>query len=63
MKKLFARADREGGGFFAMKRAQAHEIGAAFFQAHIATHHFDNVGASDQLLDESLWNCHGLIRR
>ncbi len=31
MEKLLAGADREGRGFFAMKRAQAHEIGPPFF--------------------------------
>ena len=44
MKKLFGRTDRETGGFLAMKWAQAHEVGAAFFELDIAAHHLHDVG-------------------
>ena len=52
MKKLLGRADREGWRVFPMERAQPHEVGAAFFELHVAPDDFDNVDASDQFLDE-----------
>ena len=42
--ELLGRADAEGRGFFAVKRAQAHEIGAAFFELHEATDDVHHVG-------------------
>ena len=50
--ELLGRADAEGGRFFAMKRAQAHEIGAAFFELHRAPDDIDHVGTRQQLLNE-----------
>jgi len=50
--ELFRGADAEGGRFFAMKRAQAHEVGAAFFELHIAADDIDHVGTRQQLLNE-----------
>lgn len=35
-----------------MKRAQAHEIGATFFELHVAAHDIDNIGPCQQFLDE-----------
>ena len=58
VKKLFAGADGEGRRFFTMKWAQAHEIGAAFFELHVAAHDVDHVDARKQLLDERLRNGH-----
>ena len=63
MEKLLAGADRERGGFLSVKRAQAHVIGAAFFQLYIATHHFHHISACNQLLNERLGNGHGFSRR
>ena len=54
MEKLLAGADRERGGFFAVKRAQAHEISAAFFKLYITPDDVHNVGARQQFLDKSL---------
>ena len=59
VKKLLAGADGEGGRLFTMKRAQAHEIGAALFELHIAAHDIDHVDAGKQLLDKRLGNGHG----
>ena len=42
-----------------MKGAQAHEVGAAFFELHVAAHDFDHVGARDEFLDECLRDGHG----
>ena len=50
--ELFGGADAERGRFLGVKRAQAHEIGAAFFQLHVAAHHLHHVGAGQQLLNE-----------
>jgi hypothetical protein len=61
MEKLFGRADAEAGGFFAVKGAQAHEVGAAFLELHVFAHDFDHVDAGQQLLDERLGDGHGLI--
>ena len=47
MEKLFGGADCETGGFFAMERAQAHEVGAAFFELDIAAHHLHDINAGD----------------
>ena len=35
-----------------MKRAQAHEIGAALFKLHMAAHDVDNVSPREQFLNE-----------
>ena len=61
VKKLFGRADAEGRRFFAVERAQPHEIGTAFFQLHIAADQLDDVGAVNQLLDKRLGNGHRRI--
>jgi hypothetical protein len=50
--ELLGRADREGGGFLAVERAQAHEIGAALLELHIAPDDLDHIGARDEFLDE-----------
>ena len=41
-----------------MEWAQAHEVGAAFFQRHIATHHVDDINAGKQLLEKRLGDGH-----
>ena len=35
-----------------MERAQAHEIGAALFELHVAADDVDDIGSCEQLLDE-----------
>ena len=57
--ELLGRADRKRGRFFAMKRAQAHVIGAAFFQLHIAPNDVHDIGAREQLLNKGLGDGHG----
>ena len=44
-----------------MKGAQPHEVGAAFFELYVATHHLDNVDAVEQVLNKALRNGHGLL--
>ena len=61
VEELLGGADREGGRLLGMEGAQAHEIGAAFFQCHMAAHHLDHVGTGDEFLDEVLGNGHGAI--
>ncbi len=58
VEKLFGGADAETGGFFAVKRAQAHEVGAAFLELHVLAHDVDHVDAGQQLLDERLGDGH-----
>ena len=57
--ELLGGADAEGRGLFAVEGAQPHEVGAAFFELHVATHHIDDIDAGQQLLDEGLGNGHG----
>lgn len=45
MEKLFGGADCKAGGFLAMKWAQTHEIGAAFFELDIAADHLHDINA------------------
>ena len=42
-----------------MERTQTHEVGAAFFELHIAAHDFNDVSSRDEFLYESLRNGHG----
>lgn len=42
-----------------MKGAQAHKVGAAFFELHIAAYDFNHVSARDQFLDKCLRYGHG----
>ena len=58
MEKLFGWTDRERGGFLAVERTQAHEVGAAFFELDIAAHHLDHVNAGEKFLDEGLGDGH-----
>ena len=44
-----------------MKRAQAHEIGPAFFKLNMPPDHLDHVGAPDKFLNEGLRNGHDPI--
>jgi hypothetical protein len=50
--ELLRRADGERGRFFAVERAQAHEVGAGLLELHIAADDFDHIGARDEFLDE-----------
>ena len=59
--ELFGRADRKRGRLLAVKRAQAHEVGAGLFERHIAADDLHHVGAGDEFLDKGLWNGHGLL--
>jgi hypothetical protein len=45
MVELLGRTDREAGRFFAVKRAQAHEIRAAFFQLHVTSDNVNDIDA------------------
>ena len=47
MKKLFCGADCKTGRFFTVEWAEAHEIGAAFFELDIATHNLHNIDAGE----------------
>jgi hypothetical protein len=47
MEKLFGGADRKTGRFFAMERAQAHEVGAAFFELDVAAHDLHDINAGE----------------
>jgi hypothetical protein len=58
MEKLLGGADAEAGGFLAVKRAQAHEVGAAFLELHVLAHDVDDVDTGQQLLDERLGDGH-----
>jgi hypothetical protein len=44
-----------------MKRAQAHEVGATFFELDIAADHLHDVNAGKQFLNKRLRNGHGSI--
>ena len=44
-----------------MERAQAHEVGAAFFQLHVAADDLDHVGAGNQFLDKCMGDGHVTI--
>lgn len=46
-----------------MEGAQAHVVGTAFLQLHVATDDVDDIGAGDQLLDKGLRDGHGNWRR
>ena len=61
VKKLLGRAHAERRRFFAVKRAQAHEIGPALFERYMTADDLDHVGAGDQFLDERLGNGHRAI--
>ena len=50
--KLFGRANAEGRGFFAVERAQSHEVRATLFELDVATHHFDHIDTGQQFLKE-----------
>jgi hypothetical protein len=52
MEKLFGGADRKAWRFFTMKRAQAHEIGAPFFELNIAADNLHDINAGEQFLDK-----------
>ena len=54
--ELLARADRKTRRLFAMKRAKAHQIGAALFQLHMAAHHIGDVDARKQFGNKARWN-------
>ena len=43
--ELLAGADGKRGGFFAMKGAKAREVGACFFELHIAPHDLNHIDA------------------
>lgn len=47
MEKLFCRADCKTGRFFTVEGAEAHEIGAAFFELDIATHDLHDINAGE----------------
>ena len=59
--ELLAGTDGEGGRLLAVERAQAHEVGAALPELHVASHDIDHVDAREQFLDERLGNGHPRI--
>ncbi len=61
MEKLFCGTDRKTGRFFAMERAEPHEVGAAFFELDVATHDLHDINAGEQFLDERLRYGHEAI--
>jgi hypothetical protein len=52
VEELFGGADAEAGGFFAVKGAQAHEVGAALLELDVLAHHLDHVDTVEQFLQE-----------
>ncbi|MNT13465.1 hypothetical protein D3C72_1484370 [compost metagenome] len=52
--ELLGGADGKAGRLFTVERAQAHEIGATFFQLHIAPHDIDDIDAVEQIGNEGL---------
>jgi hypothetical protein len=54
--ELLAGADRKAGRLFAVKGAQAHEVGAAAAQLDVPAHDIDDVGARKQVLQEAGWD-------
>ena len=50
--ELLGRTDGERRRFFAMERAKAQQVGAGLAQLHVLTHHIDDVGAGQQVLNE-----------
>ena len=54
--ELFVGADAEGGGFLFVKRAAGAVILAGFFQLYARTHHVDDVGAVEEVVDKRLGN-------
>ena len=59
--ELLGGAHAERGRLFPVKGAQPHEVGAPFFELHIAAHDIDHVDAREQLLDERLGDRHARI--
>src|SRR5256885_9532106 len=59
--ELLAGTDGEGRRLLAVERAQAHEVGAALPELHVASHDIDHVDAREQFLDERLGNGHPRI--
>ena len=59
--ELFGRADRKRRRFFAMERAQPHEIGAPFFELHVAAHNLHHVRAGEEFLEKALRDGHKVI--
>ena len=51
VKRLPLRADREGGRFFLMKRAERLEVRAGAFERKIRADHFDDVIRRRDLFD------------
>jgi hypothetical protein len=52
--ELLGRADREGGGFFAVEGAARLVVGAGLLEGNVALDDRDDVGAVEKLLDEIL---------
>ncbi|MNJ50172.1 hypothetical protein D3C77_454350 [compost metagenome] len=65
--ELLVGADAEGRGFFFVERAAGSEVLAGLFQLHARTHHIDDVGTVEEVVDETLGNQPGhgtlIIRR
>ncbi|MNP25545.1 hypothetical protein D3C76_1183580 [compost metagenome] len=52
--ELLVRADGEGGGLFLVERAAGAVVLAGLLQLDARTHHIENVGAVEQVIDEGL---------
>ena len=61
VKELFGRTDAERRRLFPVKGAQAHEVGAALFELHIAPDDVHDINACEQLLEEGGGDRHGGI--
>ena len=54
--KLFVRAYSEGGGLLVMEGAASLELTTRLFERHASPDELDDVGASDEIIDEGLRN-------
>ncbi|MNN50659.1 hypothetical protein D3C81_1652550 [compost metagenome] len=61
--ELLVRADAERGGLFVVERAAGAVVLAGLLQLDARTHHLDDVGAVEQVVDEALRDQagHGLL--
>ena len=54
--ELLVGADAERGGFFLVEWAAGGVVLSGFFQLNTRTHHFDDIGAVEQVINEGLWD-------
>ena len=56
MVKLFFTVYGERGGFFVMERTARMVVLALLFELNTGIYQIDDVGASQQVIDENTWN-------